>query len=451
MRVGYLIPSNKRGLKGAPGQSEVTNTSYDPVINMTFSEYESNLKDHAGLSSSVHTAIGAAVLTAIKIGALSNSWNPVGWILGAVATVITLAIKLGVFDSSHSWDGERAKVCYDIMSVHYEKNVLGERTGRLVDGKPEFTGGLTQFFSTTMAHDETAMAMMNKTLIGLAIYKGFFSRVRQANWDEVSTAHTQQLKEIAERMYDNFLGKINNYKSVYSIEFIQKNIKLSDPFFDDYCIELNLFHEKMDKDRILRKDITVTVTLVLLKRKPEAIGWMIPFSDFVDANSSNAHVFEKLYKEESQTHKMALGGRDVIELLKLKGFMTTEEVEIYSGKLDKELKGQPAIFNSLSQKNVPETKVNSSHQVNSVVPNKDTQGQNPVEKPTTQINTGVPNKDTQGQNPVEKPTTQINTDVPNKESQKIIGEENQRSYWWLWLLILGAGGYIIKNIKKQER
>ena len=93
------------------------------------------------------------------------------------------------------------------------------------------------------------------------------------------------------------------------------------------------------------------------------------------------------------------------------------------------MKGKPAIFNSLSQKNVPETKVNSSHQVNSV----------------------VPNKDTQGQNPIEKPTTQINTEVPNKESQKIIGEENQRSYWWLWLLILGAGGYIIKNIKKQER
>ena len=148
---------------------------------------------------------------------------------------------------------------------------------------------------------------------------------------------------------------------------------------------------------------------------------------------------------------MALGGRDVIELLKLKGFMTKEEEEVYSGKLDNELKGKPAIFNSLSHKNVPETKVNSSHQVNSVVPNKDTQGQNPVEKPTTQINTGVPNKDTQGQNPVEKPTTQINTDVPNKESQKIIGEENQRSFWWVWLLILGAGGYIIKNRKKQER
>ena len=98
MRVGYLIPKNKKGLKGAPGQSEVTNTSYDTVINMTFSEYESNLKDHAGLSSSVHTAIGAAVLTAIKIGALSNSWNPVGWILGAVDAVITLDIKLGVFD-----------------------------------------------------------------------------------------------------------------------------------------------------------------------------------------------------------------------------------------------------------------------------------------------------------------------------------------------------------------
>jgi len=139
------------------------------------------------------------------------------------------------------------------------------------------------------------------------------------------------------------------------------------------------------------------------------------------------------------------------KLNKLKGFMTTEEAEIYSGKLDNELKGKPAIFNSLSQKNVPETKVNSSHQVNPVLPNKDTQGQNPVEKPTTQINTGVPNKDTQGQNPVEKPTTQINTNVPNKESKEFIGEENQRSYWWVWLLIIGAGGYIIKNKKKEEK
>lgn len=80
MKGAYLIPdtSEEGKLQGPIGAAEITNTNYDPVINMTYEEYESNLQKHAQLSLSVHEKLSGVILGLIAMGALSNAWNPVG-------------------------------------------------------------------------------------------------------------------------------------------------------------------------------------------------------------------------------------------------------------------------------------------------------------------------------------------------------------------------------------
>lgn len=50
MKGAYLIPdtSEEGKLQGPIGAAEITNTNYDPVINMTYEEYESNLQKQIG-------------------------------------------------------------------------------------------------------------------------------------------------------------------------------------------------------------------------------------------------------------------------------------------------------------------------------------------------------------------------------------------------------------------
>ena len=89
--------SSQGALKGAVGTADIKDVSYDPIINMNFVEYENNLQNHAQAAESVHSTLSKVVMGMILTGALSNAWNPVGWVLGAVAGVLELAISLGVF------------------------------------------------------------------------------------------------------------------------------------------------------------------------------------------------------------------------------------------------------------------------------------------------------------------------------------------------------------------
>ena len=48
MKGVHLFPQEEKqqGLNAPPGRAEIVETDYDPVINMTFAEYENNLQDN---------------------------------------------------------------------------------------------------------------------------------------------------------------------------------------------------------------------------------------------------------------------------------------------------------------------------------------------------------------------------------------------------------------------
>ena len=100
MKGVHLFPQEEKqqGLNAPPGRAEIVETDYDPVINMTFAEYENNLQEHTQLAMSVHEKMSALVVGLITVGALSNAWNPVGWVLAAVALVIRVLVELKVFN-----------------------------------------------------------------------------------------------------------------------------------------------------------------------------------------------------------------------------------------------------------------------------------------------------------------------------------------------------------------
>ena len=122
MKGAYLIPdtSEEGKLQGAIGAAEIKDVNYDPIINMTYEEYESNLQKHAQLSLSVHEKLSGVILGLIAMGALSNAWNPVGWILAGVAAIIGLASQIGLFKDKSTWDGERTGKAWDKISHYYE-------------------------------------------------------------------------------------------------------------------------------------------------------------------------------------------------------------------------------------------------------------------------------------------------------------------------------------------
>ena len=174
--------SSQGALKGAVGTADIKDVSYDPIINMNFVEYENNLQNHAQAAESVHSTLSKVVMGMILTGALSNAWNPVGWVLGAVAGVLELAISLGVFKEKSSWDSDRARRAWTVVSRFYERNVYGGKTGRKNEkGEDIYTGGLAQIISSTSAQDELVQGIMNHTYFGLCVYEAVFKIIKETN------------------------------------------------------------------------------------------------------------------------------------------------------------------------------------------------------------------------------------------------------------------------------
>lgn len=333
MKGAYLIPdtSEEGKLQGPIGAAEITNVNYDPVINMTYEEYESNLQKHAQLSLSVHEKLSGVILGLIAMGALSNAWNPVGWILAGVAAIIGLASHIGLFKDKAAWDGERTGKAWDKISHYYEASVLGQRTGKVENGKPVFSGGLATMASATAIQDELVQTIINSALKGLTIYEAFFAKEAAESWkSDTSKKNTEQLARLTRDLKNNFLGKIKSYERVYDITWTKINVSLADGIFDEDYLSMGLEPEPIGLGRDRRKDITFELYAIQLKRKKEYIGAGLTFSDFNDAASPKATFFEKEFADEKGRKEMFKFGETIIKTLALEGYLTSDEADYYN-------------------------------------------------------------------------------------------------------------------------
>lgn len=322
--------SSQGALKGAVGTADIKDVSYDPIINMNFVEYENNLQNHAQAAESVHSTLSKVVMGMILTGALSNAWNPVGWVLGAVAGVLELAISLGVFKEKSSWDSDRARRAWTVVSRFYERNVYGEKTGRKNEkGEDIYTGGLAQIISSTSAQDELVQGIMNHTYFGLCVYEAVFKIIKETNWkSEESKSHTNDLYNMVQKLKNNFYGKIKSYGLVYQIAEDSIPITLSEGVFDAFYKELNLAGDPIDW--LDRERIVFSMPTFGLNRKNDAIGMGVTFTDFRDASLPKAQTFENYYKDEVGRKELFDIGKKNIEILKLDNLLSSDEAEYYA-------------------------------------------------------------------------------------------------------------------------
>lgn len=331
MKGVHLFPQEEKqqGLNAPPGRAEIVDTDYDPVINMTFAEYESNLKKHAEQFESVHEKLSGLVLGLIAAGALSNAWNPVGWVLGAIVAVMQLLSAFKVFDEKSAWDKDRAMGAWNRISNFYQASVLGEPTGeKTADGKDKYTGGLTSIMSPSHFTDETVQTIMNVALKGLCIYEAVFYHERnRTSWksDETKT-NLDQLVELCKKLKQNFLSKLKSYEKVYHIEYQKIPVILGDSLFTE---DLNILKVRVADINIHEPftDVTFEFISIKLKRKAEYVGASIPFTDFIDAASSKATELEKILSNDELKKQMFTLGAAQIELQKLKKFITADEAD----------------------------------------------------------------------------------------------------------------------------
>lgn len=331
MKGVHLFPQEEKqqGLNAPPGRAEIVDTDYDPVINMTFAEYESNLKKHAEQFESVHEKLSGLVLGLIAAGALSNAWNPVGWVLGAIVAVMQLLSAFKVFDEKSAWDKDRAMGAWNRISNFYQASVLGEPTGeKTEDGKDKYTGGLTSIMSPSHFTDETVQTIMNVALKGLCIYEAVFYHERnRTSWKSDETkANLDQLVELCKKLKQNFLSKLKSYEKVYHIEYQKIPVILGDSLFTE---DLNILKVRVADINIHEPftDVTFEFISIKLKRKAEYIGASIPFTDFIDAASSKATELEKILSNDELKKQMFTLGAAQIELQKLKKFITADEAD----------------------------------------------------------------------------------------------------------------------------
>ena len=331
MKGVHLFPQEEKqqGLNAPPGRAEIVDTDYDPVINMTFAEYESNLKKHAEQFESVHEKLSGLVLGLIAAGALSNAWNPVGWVLGAIVAVMQLLSAFKVFDEKSAWDKDRAMGAWNRISNFYQASVLGEPTGeKTADGKDKYTGGLTSIMSPSHFTDETVQTIMNAALKGLCIYEAVFYHERnRTSWKSDETkANLDQLVELCKKLKQNFLSKLKSYEKVYHIEYQKIPVILGDSLFTE---DLNILKVRVADINIHEPftDVTFEFISIKLKRKAEYVGASIPFTDFIDAASSKATELEKILSNDELKKQMFTLGAAQIELQKLKKFITADEAD----------------------------------------------------------------------------------------------------------------------------
>lgn len=331
MKGVHLFPQEEKqqGLNAPPGRAEIVDTDYDPVINMTFAEYESNLKKHAEQFESVHEKLSGLVLGLIAAGALSNAWNPVGWVLGAIVAVMQLLSAFKVFDEKSAWDKDRAMGAWNRISNFYQASVLGEPTGeKTADGKDKYTGGLTSIMSPSHFTDETVQTIMNVALKGLCIYEAVFYHERnRTSWKSDETkANLDQLVELCKKLKQNFLSKLKSYEKVYHIEYQKIPVILGDSLFTE---DLNILKVRVADINIHEPftDVTFEFISIKLKRKAEYVGASIPFTDFIDAASSKATELEKILSNDELKKQMFTLGAAQIELQKLKKFITADEAD----------------------------------------------------------------------------------------------------------------------------
>lgn len=331
MKGVHLFPQEEKqqGLNAPPGRAEIVETDYDPVINMTFAEYESNLKKHAEQFESVHEKLSGLVLGLIAAGALSNAWNPVGWVLGAIVAVMQLLSAFKVFDEKSAWDKDRAMGAWNRISNFYQASVLGEPTGeKTADGKDKYTGGLTSIMSPSHFTDETVQTIMNVALKGLCIYEAVFYHERnRTSWKSDETkANLDQLVELCKKLKQNFLSKLKSYEKVYHIEYQKIPVILGDSLFTE---DLNILKVRVADINIHEPftDVTFEFISIKLKRKAEYVGASIPFTDFIDAASSKATELEKILSNDELKKQMFTLGAAQIELQKLKKFITADEAD----------------------------------------------------------------------------------------------------------------------------
>jgi len=330
MKGVHLFPQEEKqqGLNAPPGRAEIVETDYDPVINMTFAEYENNLQEHAQLAMSVHEKMSALVVGLITVGALSNAWNPVGWVLAAVALVIRVLVELKVFNEKSAWDKDRAEGAWNEISNYYEYSVLGERTGETDEqGRPKHRGGLASMLSSTHFLDETVQTMMNTALKGLCIYEAVFLKERSKDWSSKETkANLDQLRDLGQALKSNFLGKIKTYERVYNIEYQKIPVNLGDSLFSGDLHDLKVRQAPIDLQDPFT-DVTFELIAIKLKRKPEYEGAGITFSDFKDAASPKASFLEKVLNDPNEVKGLFELGKQQISTLKLDGYLTADEAD----------------------------------------------------------------------------------------------------------------------------
>lgn len=330
MKGVHLFPQEEKqqGLNAPPGRAEIVDTDYDPVINMTFAEYENNLQEHAQLAMSVHEKMSALVVGLITVGALSNAWNPVGWVLAAVALVIRVLVELKVFNEKSAWDKDRAEGAWNEISNYYEYSVLGERTGETDEqGRPKHRGGLASMLSSTHFLDETVQTMMNTALKGLCIYEAVFLKERGKDWSSKETkANLDQLRDLGQALKSNFLGKIKTYERVYNIEYQKIPVNLGDSLFSGDLHDLKVRQAPIDLQDPFT-DVTFELIAIKLKRKPEYEGAGITFSDFKDAASPKASFLEKVLNDPNEVKGLFELGKQQISTLKLDGYLTADEAD----------------------------------------------------------------------------------------------------------------------------
>ena len=263
--------------------------------------------------------------------ALSNAWNPVGWILAGVAAIIGLASQIGLFKDKSTWDGERTGKAWDKISHYYEASVLGQRTGKVENGRPVFSGGLATMASATAIQDELVQTIINSALKGLTIYEASFAKEAAKSWkSDTSKKNTEQLARLTRDLKNNFLGKIKSYERVYDITWTKINVSLADGIFDEDYLSMGLEPEPIGLGRDQRKDITFELYAIQLKRKKEYIGAGLTFSDFNDAASPKATFFEKEFADEKGRKEMFKFGETIIKTLALEGYLTSDEADYYN-------------------------------------------------------------------------------------------------------------------------
>lgn len=330
MKGAHLIPKNEmegkpQGLTGA----EVTDVNYDPIINMTYEEYEDNLSKIMGGVQSIHQKLSDVVMGLIAMGALTNAWNPVGAILAGVAMIVGLLNALGIFDDKAAWDKDRTGAAWDKISNYYEHAVLGKRTGEMKNGKPVFTGGLSTMASATKLQDELVQTLMNNALKGLAIYEAVFADEANKSWkSNVSEKNTAQLARLSRSLRENFIGKIRSYEKVYHIGWTTIRVSLADGIFDEDFNNLGIGVHPIGHSREVAFDLNV----IQLKRKEEYIGMGLTFTDFNDAASGKAAFFESQFASKEGRDMMFTLGLKLIETLKLNQYLTSDEAEYYGFK-----------------------------------------------------------------------------------------------------------------------